>query len=127
MTFCTAVYASPVERPSERGRLEPVTGAVVVASQQRAEGADQADVPVQVVEDQRDRLLAMLHVFRRGLVELLEERRHHLVDQQIAHLLGECDLPGGRGLVIGSRRDGGQATRGEATGDDDSEQNRMFP
>ena len=88
-----------VERQPERRPLEAATG-TVVGSSKRVKGADQPDIPVRVVEYQRDGLLAMLHVGWGGLVELLEQRRDQFIEQEIAHLLGECDLPTRRWIVI---------------------------
>ena len=58
----------------------------------RLERADQPDLTIEVVEDQRDRLLAAFDVLWSGLLELLEQRRDELVQQEIAHLTRECDF-----------------------------------
>src|SRR5262249_24466150 len=68
---------------------------------ERREYSDQSHIPVRVVEDQRDGLLAMLYVVRRSLVELLEQRGEQFVEHEVARFLIESDRLV-RGRIVGA-------------------------
>ena len=115
--------ACPSSAAPHRLGLEPVGRPIVVPAEQRTERPDEPHVPVQVVEDQRNRLLAVRHVLACGLVELREERRDQLVDHQIAHLGRERYVAIRRRPVLLAADDNGDA-EGDGECRDSSSQDR---
>jgi hypothetical protein len=97
------------ERQLHRFPLEAAGRPVVRSSKQRPERANQPHVPVEVVEDQRDRLLAVRHVGGRRFIELGKESGEKLVEQQVAHLLRKRDLFIRRSIVGAHARGHGKA------------------
>ena len=113
------MWALALECELKRPPFEVAVGRGILASQ-RIECADQPDITIEVVEDQRDRLLAVLDVLWRGLVEFLEQRRDELVEQEIAHFSSECHFAI-RGLpALTCARDDGSSERGDEPNDGDS-------
>src|SRR5215203_4401619 len=106
-----------LKRERQRLLLERVTRDVVVPAEERGGVADEPDVPVRVVEDERDGLLALLHVLRRRLAELLKQRGEDLILEEVGRLLGELLLLVGGGVVV-------DAPEGDEAGDGEQDEQR---
>src|SRR6185503_1517287 len=84
--------AIALERFGQRPPLERIARKIVEPTLERGKDAYQPEIPVRVVEYERDCLLPVFYVLGRGLAKLLQQRSEHLIGQEVACRFCESNL-----------------------------------